>query len=62
VQGLLGVLWVLEGNSRARGFYERQRWEADGQTTTATYDGLELVAVRYGKGLQASGDMAPNSS
>jgi ribosomal protein S18 acetylase RimI-like enzyme len=26
------ILWVLQGNERARSFYEREGWEADGAT------------------------------
>ena len=37
------VLWVLEGNERARRFYEREGWHADGDRR----DHLGAMAVRY---------------
>lgn len=41
------VLWVVEGNSRARGFYERRAWVDDGgRRATAVADGT-LPEVRY---------------
>jgi GNAT superfamily N-acetyltransferase len=42
------VLWVLEGNSGARGFYERRGWQAD--ATRREHAGT--TAVRYRVGLQ----------
>jgi GNAT superfamily N-acetyltransferase len=50
-QGDIGraVLWVLAGNSRARRFYERGGWTADGETRDAPI-GPELVPqVRYAR-------------
>ena len=41
------VLWVLEANSPARGFYERCGWVADG--TRRSHAGA--VAARYRVGL-----------
>jgi GNAT superfamily N-acetyltransferase len=41
------VLWVLEANERARGFYERCGWVADG--TRREHAGA--IAVRYRVGL-----------
>lgn len=41
------VLWVLEDNDRARGFYERNGWVHDGTTKTETFGGRPLVEVRY---------------
>jgi ribosomal protein S18 acetylase RimI-like enzyme len=41
------VLWVLEDNERARGFYERCGWVDDG--TRRSHEGA--VAVRYRVGL-----------
>ena len=41
------VLWVFEANARARGFYERCGWVADG--TRRSHAGA--VAVRYRVGL-----------
>jgi GNAT superfamily N-acetyltransferase len=37
------ILWVLEGNERARRFYEREGWQADGERR----DHLGAMAVRY---------------
>jgi GNAT superfamily N-acetyltransferase len=50
------VLWVLEANARARAFYQRQGWVADGGRTTSTYDGVALAAMRYGRELMADAD------
>lgn len=41
------VLWVLEGNQRARGFYERRGWWPDGATKVEEQAGLVLSEVRY---------------
>lgn len=41
------TLWVLEGNPRARGFYERGGWRLDGATRTHNMLGVEAVEVRY---------------
>jgi GNAT superfamily N-acetyltransferase len=41
------VLWVLRENGRARRFYERLGWHADGRTRTDDYGGVELDAVCY---------------
>jgi GNAT superfamily N-acetyltransferase len=41
------VLWVLEDNPRARRFYEREGWEADGARKTDTFLGVEVSEVRY---------------
>ncbi|MEM7385709.1 MAG: GNAT family N-acetyltransferase [Verrucomicrobiota bacterium] len=40
------LLWVLERNGRARSFYERAGFVADGKTMTVRM-GWELAAVRY---------------
>jgi GNAT superfamily N-acetyltransferase len=37
------ILWVLEGNDRARSFYERRGWEADGERR----DHLGATTMRY---------------
>ncbi len=50
------VLWVLAANVRARAFSERQGWAADGDQRTATYDGVSLVALRYGRELSPDAD------
>ena len=41
------VLWVLADNPRARSFYERQGWYADGGEKTEDIGGVDLVEVRY---------------
>ncbi len=43
------VLWVLEANARARAFYERHGWAADGKSTTSTYGDMPLRALRYAR-------------
>jgi GNAT superfamily N-acetyltransferase len=42
------ILWVVEGNARARRFYEREGWSADGETKLSMFDIREL---RYRRGL-----------
>ncbi len=44
------VLWVFEGNNRARRFYEAMGYSADGATKVIEV-GAPLTAVRYGKDL-----------
>jgi RimJ/RimL family protein N-acetyltransferase len=46
------VLWVLEGNDRARRFYEAMRYAPDGATKTIEVGAL-LPAIRYRKDLSA---------
>ncbi len=41
------VLWVLEANARARGFYEARGWQADG----ARREHAGAIAVRYRVGV-----------
>jgi GNAT superfamily N-acetyltransferase len=38
------TLWVVEGNARARRFYEGQGWSADGETKPSHFD---LTELRY---------------
>jgi GNAT superfamily N-acetyltransferase len=46
-RGVTGaILWVLEDNPRARRFYEREGWRADG-TAESEYLGLTVPLVRY---------------
>jgi ribosomal protein S18 acetylase RimI-like enzyme len=40
------ILWVLEDNPRARRFYEREGWTADGEGETE-YLGVSAPIVRY---------------
>jgi GNAT superfamily N-acetyltransferase len=41
------VLWVLEDNPRARRFYEREGWEADGGRKEDDFLGVSVAEVRY---------------
>lgn len=41
------VLWVLEDNARARRFYERAGWRADGAVKTDEHLGASVREVRY---------------
>jgi ribosomal protein S18 acetylase RimI-like enzyme len=41
------TLWVLEGNARARRFYEREGWEHDGAIKSEAHEGVTLPSVRY---------------
>lgn len=45
------LLWVLAANPRARRFYERSGWTADGSRKTVNLRGTELEAVRYASAL-----------
>jgi ribosomal protein S18 acetylase RimI-like enzyme len=36
------VLWVVEANARARRFYEREGWTADGETRASPLGPTEL--------------------
>jgi GNAT superfamily N-acetyltransferase len=41
------VLWVLDDNPRARRFYEREGWSADGERRTGEHLGVRTEEVRY---------------
>jgi GNAT superfamily N-acetyltransferase len=41
------ALWVLDGNARARRFYERDGWRFDGARRTRTYGSAPVEEVRY---------------
>jgi ribosomal protein S18 acetylase RimI-like enzyme len=41
------VLWVLEDNPRARGFYDRERWALDGARREEEWLGVTVAEVRY---------------
>ncbi len=41
------ALWVLDGNARARRFYERDGWRCDGTQRTSTYGDMAVDEVRY---------------
>jgi hypothetical protein len=45
--GAYAVLWVLEGNARARRFYERGGWAADGTTRDEPMGGEMTHQLRY---------------
>ncbi len=45
------TLWALVTNERARRFYERGGWRADGTTKTATLAGVPLPHARYRRAL-----------
>ena len=45
------VLWVATDNARARRFYEREGWHADGAARTDEVDGAVVDEVRYRKQL-----------
>jgi ribosomal protein S18 acetylase RimI-like enzyme len=47
------ILWVLATNERARRFYEREGWAADGAAMTGEKDGVPLDEVRYRRALPA---------
>jgi ribosomal protein S18 acetylase RimI-like enzyme len=48
------MLWVLADNQRARTFYERAGWHADGGTKQDTFGGREVAEVRYRIDLERS--------
>ncbi len=41
------ALWVATDNPRARRFYEREGWSADGRVRTETFGGSDLDETRY---------------
>jgi GNAT superfamily N-acetyltransferase len=45
------TLWVLAGNTRARRFYERAGWHADGAERMEDWHGVPLHEVRYAREL-----------
>ncbi|AGZ39382.1 GNAT family N-acetyltransferase [Actinoplanes friuliensis] len=52
------VLWVLEPNTRARRFYERGGWVADGVTRTEPIGGEPVLQLRYGRAAGVVGGSA----
>lgn len=42
-------LWVLEANTRARAFYERQGWQHDGESQMIEVGGRALSEFRYAR-------------
>jgi GNAT superfamily N-acetyltransferase len=49
------TLWVLAANARARGFYERQGWHAEGVERTEDWNGVPLHEIRYARDLGPPG-------
>ena len=45
------VLWVVPGNTRARGLYESERWETDGGAREFELYGVIVPEVRYRRSL-----------
>ncbi|MFV0132780.1 GNAT family N-acetyltransferase [Streptomyces sp. HMX87] len=45
------LLWVVEGNARARRFYERAGFRADGAEEPFEVDGVAVPEVRYARSL-----------
>jgi GNAT superfamily N-acetyltransferase len=41
------TLWVVEANTRARRFYEREGWESDGETKQTKLSDLDVTELRY---------------
>ncbi|MFF5291442.1 GNAT family N-acetyltransferase [Paractinoplanes globisporus] len=52
IGGERAVLWVLEDNERARRFYERGGWTADGETRVEPISGEPVRQLRYGRPLK----------
>ena len=50
-----GTLWVLDVNDRARRFYERNGWTADGATKEHDWVAFVATDVRYRRSLAATG-------
>jgi hypothetical protein len=48
------TLWVLEDNPRARAFYERAGWAADGDWKAEQRFGVRAAEVRYRKAFDSS--------
>jgi GNAT superfamily N-acetyltransferase len=47
------TLWVLDGNGRARAFYEHKGWQPDGTVKRDTLGDVEVVEVRYRRALNS---------
>jgi len=54
-------LWVLKENTRARRFYERAGFDADGTEEPFEVDGVPVPEVRYVKGLSVQGRSGASS-
>jgi GNAT superfamily N-acetyltransferase len=46
------VLWVVRDNPRARRFYEREGWRADGHEVVADMGGATVVELRYERSIR----------
>jgi hypothetical protein len=44
-------LWVIEGNRRARDFYERRGWTRDEDQRIRDIQGVSVDEVRYSRSL-----------
>jgi RimJ/RimL family protein N-acetyltransferase len=47
------VLWVVRDNPRARRFYEREGWCADGHEIVAEMGGAAVTELRYARSIDA---------
>ncbi|MDX3853024.1 GNAT family N-acetyltransferase [Streptomyces sp. AK02-01A] len=54
------LLWVLAANTRARRFYAKAGFVADGAEESFTVDGVAVPEVRYARALSASAAAAPS--
>jgi GNAT superfamily N-acetyltransferase len=52
------TLWVLDGNARARRFYEITGWSADGSHKVEERPGVTLHELRYRRALVADSETA----
>ena len=50
------MLWVLDVNERARSFYARRGWWADGAVKSQERGGVALSEIRYRRALAVTGD------
>lgn len=48
------LLWVLDSNTRARSFYERQEWKLGRPVKLEEIGGVQVTEVRYEKALRDS--------
>ena len=56
------TLWVLDGNGRARRFYEREGWTLDGAAKSEPREDFVIDEVRYTLPLQRTGPQIKKSS
>jgi ribosomal protein S18 acetylase RimI-like enzyme len=56
------VLWVLEGNTRGRAFYEAMGWVADGGRQPIDLGEIAATEVRYRLELTDAGRRAPDAA